>query len=410
VILTIVKIIIIYLFFQHIVIYDGETAHIARAYAWGELVDNMHQGEYVNTSQYSLAHLYDFKFHALRPPLYAFWLYFVSLFGKYAGFVAVLGQSIITSLIAWMGYKIVSLNAKNRLAPVLTLFVLFFLPMNFLKSGTLDDATFMLLFLLSGIYYLMIPDNKQKVYIKYMIAGLFFGLALLTRPAALFPIAGIFFYMLLSKYYQLKYIFIAGFIILMVLLPWLIRNNMVIGKPVYVNGGGRILLLLQSQEFIDYFPKESIDFIDQLYFTKHYEELKYINDLSELEKDKEFTELAKKKLISHPENLFKSVLAKSRVFIPDRYYPHREGFWKNTIHILQYAFALVVLIVSLPLFLKMKNNKRNQLILVSIVSYLLIGVVLLLLSRHFYPLIVLMLIFSGSILSYKGLNKIRLND
>ncbi len=397
VILTIVKIIFIYFFFQHIVIYDGQKARIGRAYAWGELVENMHRGEYVNTSQYSLAHLYDFKFHALRPPLYAFWLYFVSLFGKYAGIVAVLGQSIITSLIAWVGYKIVRLRAKNEWAPLLTLAVLFFLPMNFFKSGTLDDAPLMLLFLLYGLYFLMKPGQETNQNRNAILAGLFFGLALLTRPAALFPIAGVSLYMLLSKYYSFKNLLIIGFVILLVLSPWLIRNTMVIGKPVYTNGAGRFFLLLQSEEFIRNFPEESIDVIDNTYFTNHYEELKYINHLSEAEKDAEFMKLARDQFVSRPENFFSAVKVKMKVFLPYRYYPYRTGFWKNAVYMLQYILALVAFIFALVLIIKKKVNLTRSIVLMTVaaISYLSIGLLLILLSRHFYPLIVMLFIVNG---------------
>jgi 4-amino-4-deoxy-L-arabinose transferase-like glycosyltransferase len=286
--------------------------------------------------------------------------------------------------------------------------------MNFFKSGTLDDAPLMLLFLLYGLYFLMKSGKKAKGYKYPALTGLFFGLALLTRPAALFPVAGVFLYIVLSKHYRFKEVLLIGFVSLLVLSPWLIRNSVVIGKPVYTNGTGRIFLLLQSEEFIRNFPKESIDVIDKMYFTAHYEKLNYINSLPEKEKDSEFIKLAKEQLLLHPENLWRSMKVKLRVFLPIRYYPHRPGFWKNTLYMLQYIFALIAIIWALVFAVKYGIKSTKIIVLfTALTGYLAIGLIMILLSRHFYPLIVIMFISSGTIflgIENKANNNLPLND
>ena len=153
--LTILKIIVVYFFFQNLVVFVNGIPEIAPGYAWSELVINMQNGEYFNTSQYSLSEMYDMKFHALRPPLYGTFLFLLTYLGSFAGILGVIVQSISTSLIAYFSYRIIKMESVKKIVPFITLLFIFFLPFNFFKSGSLDDAVFMLLFLLVGIYCLL---------------------------------------------------------------------------------------------------------------------------------------------------------------------------------------------------------------------------------------------------------------
>ena len=394
--LTILKIIIVYSFFQNIVFYTDGVPHILPSYAWGELIDNMHNGEYFNTSQYSLSGLYDLKFHALRPPLYPVFLYLITLMGSYACIAAVIVQSVTTSLIAYYSYLIIKSETSGRIIPFISSMVIFFLPYNFLKSGSLDDAVFMLLFLIMGLYYLIQALKKSGINKYYIFTGILFGFAVLTRPAAVFVIIGVIVFLLINSLKNIKQIVIILGVIGILLLPWLIRNYNVIGKPVYTNGSGRILLLMQSEEFISGFPNKSIDIIDKEYFTKNFDKYKFINGLSESEKDNKFKKLAKDAMFENPKNLIKSVFSKLKSFIPLGYYPVRKDLYKNLIFVTSYWFSVILFLISLIINIKNKPKlKSSSLLLAGIIGYSLIGIIAFLLSRHFYPLLILLLIYSG---------------
>ena len=391
---TFIKILIIFFFYQHVIEYENGIPRIASGFAWKELVENIHQGKYELTAQYSLAKHYDFKSKTARPPVYTFFLYFATFLKGYAAIVVVVFQSLVTSAIAYFGYKLVlKPDRSNSGLAILCLGILFIFPMNFLKSGVIDDAPLALLFLLISLFSLRRHAIEKNNSFLIVMAGVFLGLSTLTRLTALFVVIGIIPYLLLSKHISLKGVIYFAMAYGLTLSPWLIRNYFLFGEIVISTGGNRFLLFTQSDLFIKNFPHYSMDKIEYDYFIREYEKLRYINELGEVEKDREFFRLALKEAKENPKKYLTSLLVKMKIFLPFKYYPDRGNIIKDIGYALPYFIALILFFISI---IKYQLNFTSILIIISIMMLSSIAILFVLMSRHLYPIICLLFIFSFS--------------
>ena len=151
---TLLKTLVILFFYQHIIDYEHAKPRIVSSYGWDQLVSNMYQGKYEMVMQSGLSDIYDLKSYSYRPPIYPTFLFLTTYVSKYSASVLVFLQSIITSFVAYLGYKIVRLSTSQKRIAIICLWTLFLFPMNFLKSGTLDEQPLMLVFLLTSLYIL----------------------------------------------------------------------------------------------------------------------------------------------------------------------------------------------------------------------------------------------------------------
>lgn len=390
---TILKVVVIFFFFQHIIDYESSPPRIVSGYGWDQLVSCMYQGKYEMVVQSGLSDIYDLKSYSYRPPIYPIFLFLVTYLSNYSAAVIVFLQSIITSLVAYLGYRIVRLSTNRETPAIICLWTLFLFPMNFLKSGTIDEAPLMLVFVLASLYifgkYLR---NQDKLGLLFL-SGALLGLSTLTRYTTL-PIALGISLLMLSRAIDSRYrkILLFMFAYLVVLSPWVFRNYLIYDELILTSGSGRILLFTQSEEFIESFPYESSDSIERRYLRSFQKSHEYLSKLEPISLDREFARYAISEAINSPWKFLRAFIVKLKAFMPYRYFPKQNNIIKDIVYTLSYSLSLLFFLWSVV------KSKRltfdNISLLIVLVGLILPGIVYFMLSRHLYPPMILMIVFS----------------
>ena len=394
--LTILKAIILYLFYQNVVYFGERVPTLVAGYGWKELVEALFRGEYKMICQSGLASYFDLTSSAYRPPLYPFFLYTIIFFWGHNAFVIILAQSIITTLVAYFSMKIVCFNSDNNLLRLITFVVIFFFPMNFMKSSTLDEAPLALLFMLMAIFYfLKAIYSTDNIVLFSLFAGIFFAFSVLTRFTMLFVVIGLVSFLALSRVNS-KNIMLPTILMtfLVFLSPWLLRNYSIYGTPVLSVGSGRILLMTQSQEFIHNFPETSVDEIERDYLKKIYFSYPSLRGLPLFDLDKKFKSMAIDKIKTEPYIFYQSILAKLKIFYP-RYYPDADYKLRSLVYLFSYSTVLVFFVFSFFSSLLLAQWPYElKIVFLSLLLSLLPAVIFFMLSRHMYIPLIMMLIYS----------------
>ncbi|MHA1843329.1 MAG: glycosyltransferase family 39 protein, partial [Promethearchaeota archaeon] len=357
---TIIKAIIIFFFYQHVIMYAGSTPKIVNGYGWDQLVSSMNHGKYEMKVQTGLSDLYELNSVSYRPPIYPAFLYLITHLCHFSAFLLIFFQSIVTSIVAYFGYKIVKLSTKKDISSLVCLGVIFFFPMNFMKSGTIDESPLSLVFLLGFIYTFCSFLRTQKKIHLILLSGVLLGFSTMTRYTTIIIAIFISFFLFFTKEIKRRriiIIFIFTFSYILILLPWILRNYRIYGEPVLSSGSGRILLFTQSEEFIREFPYKSVDIIERNFLRRFHKSHPYLSSLNAYNLDKEFTNLALKGILNSPVKYFKSIIVKLKVFIPYRYYPYQNNVLKDIGYSFFYVFIMLFFLLAL---LKKKGSNLEK--------------------------------------------------
>ena len=111
---TILKFVVIFFFYQLVIEYKSSPPRIVSGYGWYQLVSSMYQGKYELVVQSGLSDISDLKSYSYRPPIYPIFLFVATYLSNYSAAVVVFLQSIITSLVAYLGYKIFILSTSFK--------------------------------------------------------------------------------------------------------------------------------------------------------------------------------------------------------------------------------------------------------------------------------------------------------
>lgn len=391
---TILKVVVILFFYQHVIEYKSSPPRIVSGYAWDQLVSCMYQGKYEMVVQSGLSDIYDLKSYSYRPPIYPIFLFVATYLSNYSAIVVVFLQSIITSLVAYLGYKIVILSTSRKKTAITCLWTLFLFPMNFLKSGTIDEAPLMLVFILASLYIFGKYMRNQDKLALLILSGALLGLSTMTRYTTL-PIAlGILLFILTShvinKRHKKILLFMSAYIL--VLSPWVFRNYLIYDELVLTSGSGRILLFTQSEEFIESFPNKSPDGIERGYLRSFHKSRECLSELDSFSLDKEFKHYAISEAINSPWKFSRAFIVKLKAFMPYRYFPKQNNIIKDIVYTLSYSLSLLFFLWSV---VKSKRlTFENISLLIALVGLILPGIVYFMLSRHLYPPMILMIVFS----------------
>lgn len=391
---TILKVGLILYFYQHVIDFTSSLPKIVPGYGWDQLVSGMYEGKYEMVTQSGLSDIYDLKSSVARPPIYPAFLFLTTYVSNYSTAVLVFLQSIITSLVAYLGYRIAKLSTNREAIAIICLWILFLFPMNFLKSGTIDDAPLMLVFVLASVYIFTKYIKNQDKSTLLIWSGILLGLSTMTRYTTL-PIAvGLLLFILVTRTFAQKYrkMFLFGLVYIAILTPWIFRSYLIYGKPMLMFGGGRLLLSTQSEEFIETFPKESPDSIERRYLRSFHKSHEYLSKLDAFSLDKEFTRHAISEAINSPLKYCRAFVTKLKTFVPYRYYPVMDDIFRDIMYVSWYSMSLLFFLWSITRHRPFKAE--NILLLIAILGIILPGLVYFMLSRHLYPVIVLMIIFS----------------
>lgn len=391
---TILKGLVIFFCYQHVVDYGHSSPEIVSGYGWDQLVSGMYDGKYQQVTQTGLSDIYDLRSYSYRPPVYPVFLYLATYLSNYSAAVVVFLQCIITSLVAYLGYRIVKLSTNRESLAVICLWSLFLLPMNFLKSGTLDEAPMMLVFILASLYMLGKFLRSQDKLALLILSGVLLGLSTMTRYTTLPIAAGILLYILTSRPVAQRYkkMLIFGLAYISILLPWIFRNYLIYDEPVLSVGSGRVLLFTQSEEFIGSFPNRTVDAIEREYLRSFHKSHTHLSQLDALSLDKEFKRYAISEAVNSPRKYLRALKTKLKVFLPYGYFPQEHNIVKDIVYVVPYLLSLIFFLWSI---LKSKRLTFDNIsLLIALVGLVIPGLIYFMLSRHLYPLIVFMIIFS----------------
>jgi len=356
-------------------------------------VYSMYHGGYSMLVQTDLSGLYDMSSESYRPPVYPILLYAATRLSGHSAVVLVLLHSTITSLVAYLGYLLVSAGTGRPLRAALCLWSVFLLPMNFLKSGSIDEAPLMMVFLLAGLWLLGRYVDGQGSGVLLVLSGIMVGLSTMTRYTTLFVAAGLFVYLMIRRADRRGGTYALAFLCAytLVLVPWVARNYRVYGRPVLSVGSARLLLATQSEDFIRSFPREHVDVIERRFLRRFHESHGHLSGLHGLALDREFKRCALSEMRHAPWKFLRASATKLKVFMPYRYYPLEGSVRKDILFVVPYGLVLIAFVWVL--LVRRGFRTQHILLLIAVGACILPGLLYFMLSRHLYSVIVLMMLF-----------------
>ncbi len=146
----------------------------------------------------------------------------------------------LSILVMFFTYKLAKINFGEKIA-LLTLIFVAFLPLSIVYTSILGSEYLFSAVLIISIYLFFTKNNPY-------ILGLLIGYLILIRPIGLFiPVVFIAYYMISksSETLKQKIRYAAVFLIMIAVTvsPWLIRNYLIFGKPVFATSGGLVLYI-----------------------------------------------------------------------------------------------------------------------------------------------------------------------
>lgn len=219
---------------------------------------------------------------AFRPigyPLLLSMLYFFTGPSIFLGKMLNIVLSCISLVLLYKLAKRFYAKAIARIA--LAVFAIFPLPI--IYTGILGSETLFTTLLLTCAYFLLVKQNFYWV-------GLFAGFVSIVRPIGIFFLPCVLFVMIQDKGVKVSRKILNGFIItacfMVVVLPWILRNNIVFGEPVYSTNGGYVA-------YVNNNPYATGSWSDPYgYPNSPFLKYRYENGFNELEMHKEGKALA----------------------------------------------------------------------------------------------------------------------
>lgn len=390
---TLCKVLVILLCYQNVIDHKNGPAGIRRGYGWDQLVSTIYRGNYSMLVQNGLSDLYDMSSESYRPPIYPMLLYAATRLSGCSAVVLVFLHSTITSIVAYFGYLLVKASTGRHRRTVLCMGSLFLLPMNFLKSGSIDEAPLMMVFMLAALWLLGRWRDNQNSIVPFVLSGIMLGLSTMTRYTTLFVVVGLFVYIIVrpacKKGYKHALTFVLAYAL--VLVPWICRNYSIYGRPVLSVGSARLLLATQSEDFIRSFPYEHMDTIERRFLRRFHESHSYLSELSGPELDREFKRYAVSEMRRDPVKFFRATVTKFKVFIPYRYYPLQGSLLKDVLFVVPYSLTLLAFLWTVSTRRCLRTE--HIMLLIAIGACVVPGLLYFMLSRHLYSIIVLMIVF-----------------
>ncbi|MDX1687713.1 MAG: glycosyltransferase family 39 protein [Candidatus Promineifilaceae bacterium] len=189
---------------------------------------------------------------ALRTPLYPLFVSFwYGLFGPHP-WPVILMQGILDTLSCFLLYCVFDRVAGERVATFGALFYAID-PILILFTNTLYSDTLFVFLLVAGFFFfsrLFVDVSGRQALIAVSAGALFFGLATLTRPIAQYLYVPVFAVLAISFRHNLRRAvrlgLAFGLVFVLVLLPWLVRNEVRFGHFALSTSGDLNLLLLYA--------------------------------------------------------------------------------------------------------------------------------------------------------------------
>lgn len=371
--LTILKIVLAFFY--------GDTVY---EWEWGIIVKNL-------LSDFSFSyHEIDGKKipSAYMPPLYAYFLYSISLLG-FSEFVTVklvlLFQCILSSISVFYFFKILKIYFEKKYSIIFSI-IYFLIPINFYSATQVSSvACQMVIFILFLYYYLNASSN-----LDYFKVGIFSGFSLLIRGEFWLLFLILIFYKVIVKNINIKQILISIFFTVLIISPTLVRNYISFEELVLTKSSG--YNLWRGNSISININGENIETIE----IKE-KKIKLKNDLNnskninkyEIYLDELYFQIAKKNILSDPFKYLMHYINKFFAFLffnPFSDYPNYYNPLVVIPEILISLFAIMGIIQNIL------SKKINHEILIVTFFYLILIPVFFILPRYklfIYPMYII---------------------
>ncbi len=169
------------------------------------------------------------------------YIYFLAallkLFG-HSALVARIANAILGGLTVLLVHLIAERVFDRKVALIASL-VYALLPVSIFYASLTGTETYFTFLMMAGLYAWLLVEGSRRGWGMAVLAGVLFGLAALTRSQGLILLGGLFFAALWRRRVDLmgKW-FVACAVAFMIMLPWLVRNQMLYGSfNLQLNGG-----------------------------------------------------------------------------------------------------------------------------------------------------------------------------
>lgn len=245
-----------------------------------------------------------------RPPLYPMMLAgLYIIFGK-DSVPPVIVQSIIGALTVLFTYLIARQAFSKEVGIIASLMAAIY-PYYVIHDISLQDTTLFTL-LTAVTIYLLLKSSETKTLYNAFLAGVSLALTALTRATILaFLLFVLIWFIIILKDNRMKMIsaMLSGFIIISA--PWLIRNTMIQGKPVFAVQSGYVLWAGQNPYTLTGYPYENVDKMTAKAWAEiSDEQRKYIWGLNELDRNRFFRQKAIEFMKENPSLVLKGAILK----------------------------------------------------------------------------------------------------
>ena len=339
---------------------------------------------------------------AFRPPLYPLLLgALYSVFGAHIGVAQVLNVLLgigVVLLIAVFAFRL-----AGRTAALVAAGVAIVHPALLAGDGVILTEPLALLLMLAALLTL----ERDR----YVLAGLFTGLLVLTRPSAQLYVPVLALYLLVSAKRRLgwragwrpglKAAVVFGLVAVVTVLPWVIRNQVEFGKPVLVTSNGFNLAAIWSPLAI-----ESGGFIDPIRDPRNGSVTQFssqLKNLNEAELDATLRKEGLDGLKSHLDRVPSMLWQNLRYLFdvswrandnPERLDGRNIGFRHATL-----PFVWAVLLVGAVGFVLMRRRRLGVLALITVVYMIAVSIVTVSPPRLRAPVDVLVCVAVGMVVA-----------
>lgn len=341
---------------------------------------------------------------SIRPPLYPLLLAVLYIvFGKNS-IPPILIQSLIGALTVLFTYLIAKEIFSDKVGILASIFAAVYPYYVFHDTSLQENALFTLLTAVAVFF--LIKSSKSMSLSNSFFAGVFLSLSVLTRTTLLIilPFAILWFIIVLrDNRAKMILAMLVGFII--VSAPWLIRNTIIHGKPLFVIHSGTALWAGQNPYTLTGYPYEHIDrMTDKAWAAISDEEKEELKRLNELERDNWFKQRAIKFMKENPSSVLKGVILKTCAVMGWNISPYKGNWIRNTAYTITYLPILLLGIAGA--FLARDKWKELSIIYSLFFTFIAVSAVYLGHTTHrIYLDIYLMILSSYAIIKFSDLLK-----
>lgn len=335
-----------------------------------------------------------------RPPLYPLMLAGLYIISGKSFIIPVLIQSILGTLTVLFVYLIGKHLFGERVGIFASVLAAIYPYYVFHDTSIQENALFTLLTAVT-IFFLLKSSKSVSLFHSFL-TGIFFSLAVLTRVTllTLVPFAVLWFMVVLkNKRSQMILVMLLGFII--VSTPWLIRNTIIHGKPVFALEGGIVLWVGHNEYTLVGYPYEHIDTTTAMAWTAMpaKEKEKY-KKLSEVERNEYLKQKAIRFIKEKPLLAIKGAFLKTYADMSWNFSPDEGGWIKNASYTISYMPLLLLGMIGI--FLSRDKWRELSIIYSLFITFIVVSAIFLAHTSHrIYLDIYLMILSSYAVMRIK---------